>query len=324
MKAIIVSEFGNEDVLRFRDAPLPEPGENEVRVRLKAAGVNPVETYIRSGSYFMSPSLPFTPGNDGAGVVDKPGPGVKRLKEGQRVFVAATLARRNTGTYAEYAVCDADAVQPLPDAVTFPQGAGLGTPGLAAAYALFSRASVKPGETVLINGATGGVGTLAVQLARRAGAVVYGTAGSPEGAALLERIGANRVFNHKEEGYLDRVREASGNGPDVIIEMLANINLAKDLGAIARHGRIVVVGSRGSLDFSPRDAMMKNAAIHGIMINFMRHREFVENMYRLSAALDTGLQVIVDRELPLERAAEAHKRIAREGKAGKIVLTVGS
>lgn len=322
MKAIIVSEFGDESVLKVQDVPLPEPRENEVRIKIKAAGVNPVDTYIRTGAYFLTPTLPYTPGSDGAGLVDKLGPGVKRLEPGRRVFVAAALAKRNTGSYAEYMVCDADAAQPLPDSVTFQQGAGLGTPGLAAAYALFSRAAVKPGETVLVNGATGGVGTLAVQLARRAGCVVHGSSGTPEGADMLKKLGAHRVFNHKEEGYLDQIREASGGGPDVIVEMLANVNLAKDLGVVARYGRIVVVGSRGSLEFTPRDVMRKNAAVHGIIINFMRHEDFVENMYRLSAALEAGMRVVVNRELPLERADEAHRLAAQGGKAGKIVLTV--
>lgn len=322
MKAIVVSQFGDENVLKVQDVPLPEPRENEVRIKIGAAGVNPVDTYIRTGTYFLTPALPYTPGSDGAGLVDKLGPGVKRLEPGQRVFVAATLAKRNTGTYAEYLVCDADAAQPLPDSVSFQQGAGLGTPGLAATYALFSRAAVKPGETVLINGATGGVGTLAVQLARRAGCVVYGSSGTPEGADMLEKLGAHRVFNHKEEGYLEQIREASGGGPDVIVEMLANVNLAKDLGVVARYGRIVVVGSKGSLEFTPRDVMRKNAAVHGIIINFMRQEDFVENMYRLSAALEAGMRVVVDRELPLEQAAEAHRLAAQGGKAGKIVLTV--
>ena len=323
MKAIVVSAFGDESVLTCQDIPAPEPGEGEVRVRIGAAGVNPVETYIRSGRYAALPSLPYTPGNDGAGVIDSAGPGVRHVTPGQRVFVAASLAKRNTGTYAEYVVCDADSVQPLPDELSFAQGAGLGTPGLAATYALFSRAGLKAGETVLVHGATGGVGTLAVQLARQAGAVVYGTSGSREGEALIRKVGGGRVFNHAEIGYLERIREAAPEGFAVIVEMLANVNLGKDLSILARHGRIVIVGSRGNIEFSPRDAMLKDAAIHGMLIGNMSCGDFVENMYRLSAALENGLRVVVNRELPLREAPLAHKLVAEGNKAGKIVLTAG-
>jgi len=319
----VVSEFGDESVLKYQDAPLPEPQENEVRVRIRATGINPVETYIRAGKYGALPKLPYTPGNDGAGVIDVIGAGVQHLLPGQRVFIAAALAKRNTGTYAEYTVCDADAVRPLPEAFPFSQGAGLGTPGLAATYALFAHAGLRPGETVLVHGATGGVGTLAVQLARQAGATVFGTAGSKEGEKIVAEIGAHRVFDHKAEGYLDRIAEAAPNGPDVIIEMLANVNLVKDLSILCRRGRIVVVGSRGNIDFTPRDVMSKDAQIHGLLVNNMPHATLIENLFRLSAALENGLRVVVDREMPLADAAQAHKAVASgDSKAGKIILTV--
>ncbi len=321
MKAIVVSRFGDESVLEYKDAPDPEPGDREVRVRMHAVGVNPVETYIRAGQYAMKPSLPYTPGNDGAGVVDKVGRGVTKVAVGDRVFVAAALAKRNTGTYAELTVCDADAVQALPDSVTFQEGAGLGTPGLAATYSLFSRARAIPGDTVLVHGATGGVGTLAVQLARRAGMRVFGTAGDADGERLVKELGAHRVFNRKEDGYTDRIFEATGGGVDVIIEMLANVNLVKDLAMLAIGGRVVVVGSKGSLDFNPRDVMAKDAAVLGMIVNRMSRREYVANMATLSAGLETGMKVIVNQELPLKDAARAHAMIATEKAPGKIILT---
>lgn len=324
MHAIIISEFGDESVLRHCEAPIPEPAENEVRVRIRAAGVNPVETYIRSGKYGQLPQLPHTPGNDGAGVIDAVGPGVKRLAPGDRVFVAAALARRNTGTYAEYAVCDADAARPLPENLSFAQGAGLGTPGLAAAYALFSRANIKPGETVLVHGASGGVGTLAVQLARRAGAIVFGTAGDKEGEELVAKLGAHRVFNHGEDGYIQKIGDAANGGAvNIVVEMLANVNLNKDLSVLARRGRIVVVGNRGSLEFNPRDAMSRDAAIIGMLINNMPREDFAANMFILSAALENGMRTIVSREIPLRDAPLAHKLVIDSRHAGKIVLVTG-
>ncbi|MCD8350987.1 MAG: NADPH:quinone reductase [Planctomycetaceae bacterium] len=324
MKAIVVDQFGDENVLKIKDMPDPEPRENEVRVRVRAAGVNPVETYIRSGKYANLPSLPYTPGNDAAGVVDKVGPGVKRLAAGDRVFVAATVSKRNTGSYAELMVCDEDAVQSLPEGVSFSQGAGLGTPGLAATYALFSRGKVNPGEIVLIHGATGGVGTLAVQLARRAGAIVFGTAGNADGEKLIQELGAHHVFNHKEDGYTNKITDAATDGGlKLVIEMVANVNLTKDLAMLSEHGRVVVVGNHGSLDFNPRDIMGKDATVMGIIINSMSQDDFVANMFRLSAGLETGMKVVVDQEVPLAEAPRAHKLVSEGKGAGKIVLTVG-
>lgn len=247
MKAIIVSSFGDEEVLKYQETETPTPAAGEVRVKIKAAGVNPVETYIRSGHYTALPALPYTPGNDGSGIVDAVGDGVEHLKKGDRVFVAAALARRNTGTYAEYTVCDADAVRYLPQNLSFSEGAALGTPGLAATYALYSKAKIKPGETVFIHGASGGVGSLAVQLARRTGTFVMGTAGDPEGMTLIEKLGAHRAFNHRSPGYLEAVKQETGeHGPDVIIEMVANINLNfYKLWPLNRGYRLSIKSSKG-------------------------------------------------------------------------------
>ena len=151
MKAVVVEHFGGPEVLQTRSVPMPVPGAGEVRVRLMATGVNPVETYIRAGAYGAVPSLPYVPGNDGAGIVDAVGAGVENVQVGERVFVAATGAKHNTGTYATFVVCDASAVGRLPHDVSFEQGAGIGTPGLAAGDALFVRARVQPGETVLVH-----------------------------------------------------------------------------------------------------------------------------------------------------------------------------
>lgn len=322
MKAIVVDTFGDESVLHYTDVTPDEPKDNEVKIRIAAVGVNPVDTYIRSGNYANLPKLPYTPGNDAAGVVDAVGNDVKRLAPGQRVFVAAALAKRNTGSYAQYMVCDAAAVVPLPESISFAEGAGLGTTGLAASYALFSRGQLRPGETVLVHGASGGVGSLAVQLARKAGARVFGTAGSQEGLRMLENIGAHEVFDHSKEGYEEKIIALSSGGPQLIVEMVANINLNKDLGMLARHGRVVVVGNKGNLEFNPRDIMNKDAAVLGLMVTSMPKEEYIANMYRLSAALENGLKVVVNKELPLEKASEAHRLIQEGKQVGKIVLTV--
>lgn len=322
MKAIIVSSFGDEEVLKYQETETPTPAVGEVRVKIKTAGVNPVETYIRSGHYTALPGLPYRPGNDGSGIVDAVGDGVEHLKKGDRVFVAAALASRNTGTYAEYTVCDADAVRYLPQNLSFSEGAALGTPGLAATYALYSKAKIKPGETVFIHGASGGVGSLAVQLARRTGTFVMGTAGDPEGMTLIEKLGAHRAFNHRNPGYLEAVKQETGeHGPDVIIEMVANINLMKDLELLAKYGRVVIVGNHGTLEFDPRSAMTKDAVVMGMNIGNMSQEDYIANMYTLSAAMETGLHTIIGKERPLCQAEQAHRDV-REGKGGKVILTV--
>ena len=320
MQAIVVSAFGDEEVLQYTECDMPEPGPDEVRVRVEAAGVNPVDTYIRAGTYVIRPPLPYIPGADGAGVIDAVGGTVRGLRVGMRVFIAAVRAKRNTGTYAEYCVCDAEAVRPLPEGYAVTQGAGLGTPGLAASCALFPRAGLRPGETVLVHGASGGVGTLAVQLARQAGAVVIGTAGSREGERLVKAIGAHHVFNHSDEDYLVAIRKAVPAGPDVIMEMLANENLGKDLSLVAQRGRIVIVGSRGAIELDPRNIMVKDANVNGILLANMTREVFIENMYRLCSSLENGLRVLVRRTLPLRDAARAHREVMSRGKMGKIVL----
>jgi len=325
MKGIKVNRFGDENVLAYTDIPLPEPECGEVRIKMYAAGVNPVDTYIRSGNYYPLPKLPYTPGNDGAGVIDSVGEGVHDFKRGDRVFIAAALAKRNTGTYAEMTVCDANAVRPLPEKITFSQGSGIGTPGLAAADALFTRARICHGEIVMVNGASGGVGTLAVQLARQRGAYVIGVAGSAEGLGLARELGAHDTFDYHSKTLADDILGATaGKGPDVIVELAAHINLSDDMKIISRRGRVVVIGSGGSLVFDPRLTMKKDAAVLGMGLGNMRESEYISNMYAISAALENGMQVAVSEELSLESAARAHKEVGKPSKNGKIVLVMNN
>ncbi|MFF2449731.1 NADPH:quinone reductase [Neobacillus sp. NPDC058068] len=297
-----------------------------MRVRLYYAGVNPAEAYIRAGGYaFFNPDMPYIPGFDGAGVVDEVGPGVTRLKTGDRVFVASTMAKRKTGTYAEKVVCDVEAVHKLPESVSFEQGAALGIPVTAAYRALFHRAHLKPGETVLVHGASGGVGTLAVQLAKYAGAQVIGTAGTEESMDIVRKSGADAVLNHNQTGYLEAIPSiTNGAGVDVVIEMLANVNLEEDLQLVNKFGRVVVVGNRGSLDFNPRLIMAKEADVLGMAVWNAPLDEFNESLIAVEAALKNGgLQPFVGTILPLEEAANAHIQILSSNAKGKMVLEIG-
>jgi NADPH2:quinone reductase len=321
MNAIQVHQFGEPSVLQLEEAPDPTPGPGQVVVRIRAAGVNPVDTYIRSGAYARLPELPFTPGTDGAGLVEAIGPGVKHVAPGDRVYVARTSDFRR-GTYAELTVCDTNQVYPLPSHVSFAQGAGVNVPYATAYRALFGRAAALPGETVLVHGASGGVGTAAVQIARAHGMQVIGTAGSERGLQLARGQGAHHVLNHREPGYLQQVMALTGDrGADVVLEMLANVNLNNDLSVLALRGRIVVVGNRGTIEIDPRRAMARDAAVLGMTYWNTPPDEFV----RIHAALVAGLEnrtltPIVGRELPLADAADAHQAVLKPGAYGKIVL----
>lgn len=319
MHAIRVGRFGGEDTLEYTDVPVPEPAAGQVRVRLHAAGVNPADTYVRTGQYaFFTPTLPYTPGFDGAGVVDAVGAGVTATAPGERVFLSSLGTAGFSGAYAEFAVTDAADVQPLPDALSFAQGAAVGVPCVTAWRALFQKAALRPGETVLIHGASGGVGIPATQLARDAGAIVIGTAGTPDGAELVRAAGAHHVLDHTAPGYRDELADLA---PAVVIEMLADVNLAHDLEFVATYGRIVVVGSRGTLEFNPRLTMRKEATVLGTALWNATQAESATALAAVSAKLRSGtLHPVVGTELPLRDAAEAHRRVLAPGTRGKLVL----
>ncbi len=319
MRAIRVEAFGGPEQLTLADVPVPGPGPGQVRVRLHAAGVNPVDTYIRAGTYARTPPLPFTPGTDGAGVIDAVSGDVRGLTPGDRVYVAALLTP-HTGTYAEHVVCDATAVFPLPAPVTFAAGAAVGVPCITAYRALFQCAGLKPGERVLIHGASGGVGTAAVQMARAHGARVAGTAGTEAGLELVRSEGAHLAADHTAPGYLDQLAAFAG-GFDVVVEMLANVNLERDLHLLAMRGRVVVVGNRGTLEFNPRSAMAREATIIGTTLWNAAPEELASAHAWVGAALEGGvLRPVVGRELPLADAAQAHAQVMAPGAHGKIVL----
>jgi NADPH2:quinone reductase len=318
MKAIRVHEFGGPEVLKLEEVPEPSPAAGRVLVRVRAAGVNPVDTYIRSGVHAVKPALPYTPGLDAAGEVEAVGEGVTRLSVGQRVYTAGSL----TGTYAELTLCEESQCHTLPGRVTFAQGAGIFTPYATAYRALFQRAKALPGETVFVHGASGGVGTAAVQLARAAGLRVVGTAGTEEGRRLVGEQGAHAVLDHRAPDYLEQLKDLTGGrGADVILEMLANVNLDRDLGVLALGGRVVVIGSRGTVEINPRQAMTRDATILGMTLFNISPQERQGIHAALGAGLEAGtLSPVVGRELPLAEAARAHEEVLKPGAYGKIVL----
>lgn len=318
MQAIRVHEFGGPEVLKLEAVPDLVVGPGQVVIDVKAIGVNPVETYIRTGTYAIKPNLPYTPGNDVAGVVKEVGAGVTTVKSGDRVYTSQTLS----GAYAEQALCNALNVHQLPENVSFEQGAGVGVPYGTAYRALFQRALAKAAETVLVHGASGGVGLASVQFARAAGLTVFGTAGSETGMELAKREGAHHVLNHSKDGYLDELLNLTqGQGVNVILEMLANKNLANDLNVIARHGRIIVIGNRGSIEINPRGTMARECDIRGVMLFGASQEEFQAMHAAIYAGLDAGtLRPIVGQKFALADAAKAHEAVMAGGTSGKIIL----
>jgi NADPH2:quinone reductase len=318
MKAIRVHEFGPPEVMKLVEAADLRPGPGQVVVRVKAAGVNPTDAYSRSGSYARKPPLPYTPGSDAAGLVEAVGEGVTAVRPGDRVYTSGTAS----GAYAEQALCEAWQVHCLPENVSFSQGAGLYIPYGTAYRALFMRAKARPAETVLVHGASGGVGTAAVQLARAAGMTVIGTAGSERGRKLVQEQGARHVLDHSAPGYLDRLPALTGDrGVDVLLEMLANVNLAGDLQVLAPGARLVVIGSRGTIELNPREIMWSQATVLGMTLYKTSQSEKTEIFAALEAGLREGtLRPVVGTEMPLADAPRAHHQVMEARAFGKIVL----
>jgi len=318
MKAIQVQQFGGPEVLELREIPTPKPGPGQVLVRVHAAGVNPYDTYMRNGTYAVKPLLPYTPGSDAAGVIEAVGEGVTRFKPGARVYTARTVS----GAYAEYALALESQVHALPEKISFTQGAGVWVPYGTAITALVHHAHARPGETVLIHGASGGVGTAAAQFALAMGLQVFGTAGTQKGLELAKKEGAHQTFDHTKPGYAEEIMKATGGrGVDVILEMLANVNLATDLKLLAMNGRVIIIGNRGEITINPRELMARRGTARGFTLWAATETELVEIYATIGAGLENGaLRPIVGKELPLKEAAKAHVDVLAPGAHGKIVL----
>ena len=304
--------------MKLEEVPTPRPATGQALVRIHAAGVNPYDTYMRAGTYAVKPPLPYTPGSDAAGVIEAVGDGVKKAKVGDRIYTARTV----TGAYSEYALALEQQVHILPAKISFSQGAGVWVPYGTAYHALFHSAKARASETVLVHGASGGVGSAAVQMARAMGLTVFGTAGTPKGLELVKREGAHQVFEHRKTGYAEEIMKATGGrGVDIILEMLANVNLATDLKLLATNGRVIIIGNRGEITINPRDLMARRASVRGFTLWAITPEEEADVHAGLIAGLENGtLRPVVGKELPLAEAARAHTEILEPGASGKTVL----
>jgi NADPH2:quinone reductase len=324
MNAIQVHKFGGPEVLEYStNVPRPKPGADDVLVRIKAVGVNPVDVVIRIGG-FGPQQFPYIPGVDFAGIVEEVGSNVTDLKVGQRVYGSDLTSPAAMKAYAEFISVKHNHVHPLHDNLSFSQGASIPIPYFTAYRALFHHAQTKPGETVFVHGASGGVGIAVVQIASGLGMTVIGTASTPEGQELAKKAGANFIFNHYEEGYLEKVKEAAGEkGINVIVEGIADKNLAKDLGLICKQGRIVIVGGATDIAINPVNIFANEVTVKGVFSYNINDDQLFETREALYAGAKAGwLSPFIWKEFPLEKAADAHTLLkSGAGARGKIILT---
>jgi NADPH2:quinone reductase len=320
MKALRVNQFGAPEVMVMEEIEVPAPGQTQILIDVKAVGINPVETYIRAGTYPLLPQLPFTPGINAAGIVVKVGSANTLFKPGDRVYCSASVS----GTYAEMTLCDEQQVHTLPDNVSFEAGAAIGVPAATAWRALVIRGCALRGESVFIHGASGSVGLCAIQIAKSLGLTVYGSAGTEPGLQLIKKMGADYAFNHKSETYIDEIKKQSHNaGFNLILENLANVNLATDLDLLAPKGRVVIIGSRGTIEIDPRATMGKETDIRGLAVFSGSLEETAATHKNLKKLLAQGvLNPVISRTLSLSDAPQAHEMVMQDGNCGKIILTV--
>jgi len=320
MKAICVHHFGGPEALQLSEVAPPVPSSGQVLVAVQAAGVNPVDTYIRAGLYPLKPDLPYTPGMDGAGSIEAVGDNADGFNTGDRVYISRSLS----GTYAEKALCRVDQVHPLPESISFAQGAALGVPYGTAYQALYHKAGARPGQSLLIHGATGGVGTAAVQMALSLGMTVFATAGTEQGRALLAEMGVHYILDHHDPDRAGQIMDkTSGHGIDIILEMLANENLDTDLHMLAQGGIVVVIGSRDTVEIDPRLLMTRDTTVTGMLLMSASPQERTA----IHAGIYAGLQheilcPVIAHQYPLAQAAQAHRDVMESPHSGKLVLTI--
>ncbi|KAF2354979.1 Alcohol dehydrogenase C-terminal [Trinorchestia longiramus] len=321
MRAIQVKEFGASSVLSLvADVEKPTIKDNEVLVHVQYSGVNPVDTYMRSGAYPLLPQLPYTPGKDGAGVVAQVGVKVQKFKVGDRVFV---IQSGRYGTLAEFTPVPEQHTYPLPENLSFSEGAALGVAPFTAYRALYVNGRAKAGQRVLVHGASGSVGQNAVQLAVAGGMRVVGTAGSSQGQDIVKQCGAAAVYNHNNQGYIDDMKKNEEDGFDIIIEMLSNVNLGNDLSLLRKKGTVVVVGCRGETTINPRLLMAPETSIVGCSLFAASEEEWKLMAEAVIDAVKNGVvKPRISRVYTLDQVSQAHDDVINQSTGGKLVVDI--
>ena len=322
MKAILVEEFGEPDVLQYVDVERPSPGEREALIEVRSAGVNYADTMRRRNQYVVPQDLPFIPGAEVAGTVAEVGDRVEGVAAGDRVVTLLGM-----GGYAQYAVAPERGLIPLPEGLDFDHAAAIPLQGLTAYHCIKTSGALKEGESVLVHAAAGGVGTLSVQMAKLLGAgTVIATASSDEKLDLARSLGADVLIDYTEEDWPEGVREATeGKGADVILEMVGSDFPEKNLGCLNVFGRMVVFGaaSRERGTIVPAALMRRCHAVVGFYLPEVMRRPdlFVPSLQEVLGWISSGkLKLTIGGTYPLASAAEAHSALEGRQTTGKLLL----
>jgi NADPH2:quinone reductase len=322
MKALIASRWGEPAELEYRDVPDPEPGPGEVLVETRAAGCNFFDILMVQGKYQVKPPLPFTPGNEIAGIVRAVGPQVTRVQPGQRV-----VASLEWGGYAELAVAAAERVHPIPDAMPFDQAAAFYVVYQTSYAALVRRAALQPGEWLLVHGAAGGVGLAAVQIGKALGARVIATAGTGAKVEIARQSGADVLINYQTEDWVERVKAVTGGeGADVIYDPVGGDVFDGSTKCIAFEGRILTIGFAGGRipTLAINRVLLKNFSVVGVHWGYYQRRgsrlvqEWMDALLKL---YEQGrIRPVVYQSYPLREAAAALGALSARESYGKVVL----
>jgi NADPH:quinone reductase-like Zn-dependent oxidoreductase len=305
MKAVRFHQHGGREVLKYEDAPRPTPGEGEILVRVVAAGVNPVDALIRRSGW-RGIALPFTPGHDLAGTVEDAGAGVAAFKQGDAVYACLPLDRG--GAYAEFAIVREEEAAPKPAKATFEEAATVGVTALTAWQALFDTAKLEAGQTVLIHGGSGGVGTMAIQLAKWKGARVIATA-SARNQEYLKELGADVAVDYAAERFEDVAKDV-----DVVLDAVGGETTGRSIGVLKKGGILITIAG---------PTPTREAKEAGVRATGMLVKRDGAQLRQIGELIDSGkLKIVVSRELPLSEAAKAHELIESKHTRGKIVLKV--
>jgi NADPH2:quinone reductase len=320
MKAIVFEKLGGAEVLKLGEIPKPEPGAGTVLIKNRAAGINFADTLFRQGQYVTHPKLPDTPGLEGAGVVEAVGAGVTNIKLGARVAAIASK------TYAEYFVAPATQLIALPDNVSFEEGAAFPIQTLTAWHMLHTSHHTAPGQTVLVHSAAGGVGIVAIQIAKAAGARVIGTVSNDSKMELIRKYGADDAIDYVKHDFAAEVKRlTNGRGVDLILDAVAKGTLEKGLQSLAPFGHLIVYGRAGGIPeplnlfaLFEKSVKVSGFVLYTVMADPELGRRGIEESLKLIAS--GKLRLLVGKSFPLAQAAEAHKFMESRGSVGKLVL----
>jgi NADPH2:quinone reductase len=318
MRAIQITEYGGSDVLKIKEIEIRKPGKGEVLVHNKVAGVNFIDVYQRRGTYKVP--LPYVPGLEGAGIVETVGEGVKGVKPGDRVSFL-----HEPGAYAEYTVVKEDKLIPLPDALSFEQGAAFPLQGMTAHYLLHEFRKIKKGDTVLIHAAAGGMGLLLVQWAKHLGATVFGTVSTEAKAKNAREAGADEIILYTQKNFVEEVKRLTqGKGVELIIDGVGKTTFPGNLEAAALRGNIVVFGAAsGAADpISPNVFMGRSLTVSGgSLFNYiLKKEEFSARGKAVIEGIQQGWLTLRIEKFPLEKAPFAHQQLEERKTSGKIIL----